>query len=48
MFFGTAKAQGGLTNEEVLSRLAGVWTLVDWDETLSDTSFTGVIRRCTN
>ncbi|MGD2166961.1 MAG: lipocalin-like domain-containing protein [Gammaproteobacteria bacterium] len=32
----TAQAQSGLSNEQALSRLAGVWTLVDWDETLAD------------
>ena len=33
-----AQGQGALTNEAALSRLAGVWNLVDWEETLADGS----------
>jgi hypothetical protein len=29
----TAQGQDSLTDEEALSRLAGVWMLVDWDQT---------------
>jgi hypothetical protein len=32
------QAQESLSDEEALSRLVGVWTLVDWDETLADGS----------
>jgi hypothetical protein len=38
---GTAAAQGALSDEEALSRLTGVWSLVDWDETLAD----GTVRK---
>lgn len=33
-----AQAQQSLTDEDALSRLAGVWSLVDWEETLVDGS----------
>ena len=36
-----AHAQESLSDEEALSRLVGVWTLVDWDETLAD----GTVRK---
>jgi hypothetical protein len=33
---GVANGQEKLTNEEALRRFVGVWTLVDWEETLAD------------
>lgn len=33
-----AQAQERLSDDEALERLVGVWTLVDWDETLEDGS----------
>jgi hypothetical protein len=35
---GAAYAQAPLSDQEALSRLVGVWNLVDWDETLADGS----------
>jgi hypothetical protein len=37
----TGQGQESLSDQEALSRLVGVWTLVDWDETLAD----GTVRK---